>query len=184
MAGHDDESVRDAAHCLVVLRREGERLGAGLVGALADEVQLERVVLRALALLVHDAEERFVVREAALRQIVHARFDYRRPRPLIQKLTKGSSLARHEQISLQNIRIAVAAQRHHFDNAVGVPFLCECDDAGCHEFVVARLPDYDRIRRDGLVLVATGHTVAGAALVCEDGDYQVYRVGSPAAAAG
>lgn len=93
-------------------------------------------------------------------------------------------MARHEHICLQNVRIAFAAKRHHFDNAVGVPFLCECDDAGCHEFVVTSLPTHNQIRKDRLVLVATGHHVAGGELVAEEGDHQVYRLASPTAAAG
>jgi hypothetical protein len=64
---------------------------------------------------------------------------------------------RREQIRLQNMRIAVAARRHHFDNRVGVPFLCECDDDCCREFVVATLPDFERMRRDRLVLAAAEH---------------------------
>jgi hypothetical protein len=91
---------------------------------------------------------------------------------------------RHEQVRLQNIRIAIAARRHHFDNAVGVPFLCECDDGDCHEFVVVTLPEHDGIRKQRLVLVAIDHRVAGGSLVSEDGDHHVYRLESPTAATG
>jgi hypothetical protein len=91
---------------------------------------------------------------------------------------------RHEQIRLQNVRIFVAARRHHFDNQVGVPFLCECDDELCHEFVVVTLPDYERVRHERLILAAAGHPVQGASLFSQEDGYQVYRFEPSAVAVG
>ena len=60
------------------------------------------------------------------------------------------------------MRIAASAQRHHFDSATGIPFLCECDDELCHEFVVLPLRTFERALRDRDVIVAEGHDVDGA----------------------
>jgi hypothetical protein len=71
-------------------------------------------------------------------------------------------MRRHQRIRIQNVRIAASAQRHHFDGATGIPFLCECDDELCHEFVVLPLRTFERALRDRDVLVADGHDVDGA----------------------
>jgi hypothetical protein len=69
--------------------------------------------------------------------------------------------ARHEQIRLQNVRIAASARRHHFDGTTGVPFLCECDDELCHEFVVVTLRAMEHALRNRYVVVAEAHSVEG-----------------------
>jgi hypothetical protein len=84
-------------------------------------------------------------------------------------------LERHERIRLQNVRISVGARRHHFDARIGIPFLCECDDEDCHEFVIVRLPVFERLSKSRLVIVAPGHVVAhGVHAGSEDG-YELYR---------
>ena len=67
----------------------------------------------------------------------------------------GSS--RQEATHEANDRIASAAVSHHFDRAIGVPFMCECDRAACDEFVLLTLPEYEQRRRSGERLVAPGH---------------------------
>ena len=94
------------------------------------------------------------------------------------------ALRRHERIHLQNVRISVGARRHHFDERIGVPFLCECDDENCHEFVIVRLPEFDRVSKSRFVLVAAGHTVARGALAGGGDDYELYRMNGQARAAG
>ena len=94
------------------------------------------------------------------------------------------ALSRHERIHLQNVRISVGARRHHFDERIGVPFLCECDDENCHEFVIVRLPEFDRVSRSRFVLVATGHTIAHGILAGGGDGYELYRVNGEARATG
>jgi hypothetical protein len=94
------------------------------------------------------------------------------------------ALRRHQRIHLQNVRIAVCARRHHFDARIGVPFLCECDDEDCHEFVVVRLRDFDKIGRQHLTLVAAGHSIAGALHAGRGDGYELYRFGGEAQATG
>lgn len=42
-----------------------------------------------------------------------------------------------------------------------MPFLCECGDPACVEFVRLTLPDYADARRAARPLVAPGHEPAG-----------------------
>lgn len=92
--------------------------------------------------------------------------------------------SRHERIHLQNIRISVGARRHHFDERVGVPFLCECDDEDCHEFVIVRLPVFDMVARNGLIVVSTGHIIAGGMPAGHGDGYELYRTNGATLAAG
>ena len=82
---------------------------------------------------------------------------------------------RREQIRLQNMRIAVAARRHHFDNRVGVPFLCECDDVGCRQIISLTREEYEDVRRDGAVFVVVPGHSSGREIVEERGAYAVIR---------
>jgi hypothetical protein len=94
---------------------------------------------------------------------------------------------RHERIHFQNVRIAAAARRHHFDDRIGIPFLCECDDEDCHEFVVLPLRDYEGTLTARLVVVAEGHPVTGATLGEPRDGYVLYGIresSAPDAAAG
>jgi hypothetical protein len=91
---------------------------------------------------------------------------------------------RHERIHLQNVRISVGARRHHFDSRIGIPFLCECDDEDCHEFVIVPLGDFERASKKHLVLVTIGHTVAGGTHVGDGGGYDLYRTNGTQTAAG
>lgn len=89
-------------------------------------------------------------------------------------------LSRHERVRLQNARIAVGARRHHFDERIGVPFLCECDDEECREFVIVRLPEFNLHSKNLLVLVATQHHVTHGVHVAHADGYELYRVdGTP-----
>lgn len=85
---------------------------------------------------------------------------------------------RHERLHLQNVRISVGARRHHFDEHVGIPFLCECDDEECHEFVVLPLGEFTRHAKSRLVLVATGHAVDHGVQVGRGDGYELYKVGN------
>jgi hypothetical protein len=84
-------------------------------------------------------------------------------------------MQRHQRIRIQNVRIAASAVRHHFDSATGIPFLCECDDELCHEFVVLPLLAFDRVRRDRDVLVADGHDVDGTERAAPADGYTLLR---------
>lgn len=92
--------------------------------------------------------------------------------------------ARHERIHLQNVRISVGARRHHFDSRIGIPFLCECDDEDCHEFVIVPLGEFERASKDHLVHVAIGHAVAGGVYHSNGGGFDLYRVNGTQTAAG
>jgi hypothetical protein len=92
------------------------------------------------------------------------------------------AMQRHERIRIQNVRIAASALRHHFDGTTGIPFLCECDDELCHEFVVLPLLTFDRVRRDRDVLVADGHDVTGAEHAAPADGYTLVRLTASSAA--
>ena len=94
------------------------------------------------------------------------------------------ALQRHQRIHLQNVRISVGARRHHFDERIGVPFLCECDDEQCHEFVIVPLGEFAKASKQQLVLVAIGHPVDGGAYVGVGNGYELYRTNGEARAAG
>ena len=84
-------------------------------------------------------------------------------------------LRRHERIHLQNVRISVGARRHHFDERIGLPFLCECDDEECREFVIVQIHAFDRASKDKLILVAPLHKVAGGIHMGNGDGYELYR---------
>ena len=46
-----------------------------------------------------------------------------------------------------------------------MPFLCECGDPACGEFVRLTLPEYAEARRLAAPLVSPGHDGAGQTLV-------------------
>jgi hypothetical protein len=95
------------------------------------------------------------------------------------------ALRRHERIHLQNVRIAVGARRHHFDERIGIPFLCECDDENCHEFVVLPLGAFDKHSNNDVVLVAAGHTLEHGIHMGAEGDgYELYKPAGRRQAAG
>ena len=94
------------------------------------------------------------------------------------------AMRRYERIHLQNVRIAIGARRHHFDERIGVPFLCECDDEECHEFVIVRLPEFDRVAKNSFVVVATDHTVEGGTHAGRGDGYELYRLNGEARATG
>jgi hypothetical protein len=55
-----------------------------------------------------------------------------------------------------NDRVAQAAYQLRFVSRV--PFLCECDDPSCDEFVLLELDEYQRARSEsGQSIVARGH---------------------------
>ena len=92
-------------------------------------------------------------------------------------------LRRHQRIHLQNVRISVGARRHHFDERIGIPFLCECDDEHCHEFVIVPLARFDTASMQELVLVALRHHVDGERVETGNG-YELYRATGEVRAAG
>jgi hypothetical protein len=82
---------------------------------------------------------------------------------------------RHETIRLQNARIAASARVHHFGDLSPVPFLCECDDDACREFVTLTLGVYEHLQRKRLHVVARGHLVDGGEPTGERGGYDTFR---------
>lgn len=93
-------------------------------------------------------------------------------------------MPRHQRIHLQNVRISVGARRHHFDDRIGVPFLCECDNEDCHEFVIVPLSAFDKVSKQRFVLVAPGHPVDGGEYVGNGNGYELYRTNGEEQAAG
>ena len=76
---------------------------------------------------------------------------------------------RHDEIRRQNDRIAAGARVHHFEDS-RVPFLCECDNGACREFISLHLPSFDAVREMRLFLVLPGHRLAtGRCVMHEDG---------------
>ena len=76
---------------------------------------------------------------------------------------------RHERIVRQNEKLAAAARTHHFDDAP-VPFLCECGDGVCQEFVSLTLDAYGRRRVEGIRVLAAAHDRRCPPGACEDAD--------------
>jgi hypothetical protein len=69
---------------------------------------------------------------------------------------------RSELVRSQNARIAAAAHVHRFGTQSRVPFVCECDDHDCREFVPVTLPEYSLRCEEGTPLLAPGHSAASA----------------------
>lgn len=65
---------------------------------------------------------------------------------------------RHITTRVQNARIAVSAELHHFGSSP-VPFLCECDDENCNEVLGLTLVEYHWHREEGGYLLSPGHTI-------------------------
>jgi hypothetical protein len=85
---------------------------------------------------------------------------FRRLKPGNAVNTDGIVARRSELVRLQNARIAAAARAHHFGSHSPVPFVCECDDGECHEFVTLTLPEYEAHRERRASLLAPGHATA------------------------
>jgi hypothetical protein len=58
---------------------------------------------------------------------------------------------------IRNARIAVGARAHLFDDISPIPFLCECGEDGCVEYVTASLTEYAAARHTGKLLVSPFH---------------------------
>ncbi len=81
-----------------------------------------------------------------------------------------------EQFRASNQRIAEQALLLHFVSRV--PFICECSDPGCREFVLLPPGDYETARRGGTAYVTLpGHSVAAALSTDRHGDYWVHATG-------
>jgi hypothetical protein len=63
--------------------------------------------------------------------------------------------SRGPRVRQSNDGIARRARQLHF--VARVPFLCECDDHYCREFVPLFLDEYERARREGLPIKAPKH---------------------------
>jgi hypothetical protein len=77
---------------------------------------------------------------------------------------RGLKLAANESLfRIANERMQRAAASHHFAPDQGVPFLCECADAGCREIVMLSPQDYERVRAQPCwFLLVAGHEDAEA----------------------
>lgn len=53
---------------------------------------------------------------------------------------------RHARIREHNELLAEAARNHRFEDDVPVPFLCECANEDCEEYVSLTLPEFDTLR--------------------------------------
>ncbi len=93
------------------------------------------------------------------------------------KLAMNESAAR-----TSNEQLSVMAVSHRFEASQGVPFVCECADAGCHEIVMLSLDDYELVRvHPGRFLLVAGHEDADATheriVVAENGYTIVEKLG-------
>jgi hypothetical protein len=79
--------------------------------------------------------------------------------------TRGLKLATNESVfRIANERMQRAAASHRCASDQGVPFLCECADAGCREIVMLSPEDYERVRaQPSWFLLVAGHEDPGAA---------------------
>jgi hypothetical protein len=69
-----------------------------------------------------------------------------------------SLTANQSRFRTLNDRLSRAADSHHFEAGVRVPFTCECSDAGCREVVMLRLDEYERVRTHPTwFLLVVGH---------------------------
>jgi len=67
------------------------------------------------------------------------------------------------------------AQRELNPLAERVPFLCECEEPGCHEPILLAAEEYERVRSDGTIFViVTGHPTDGNP-VSEHAGYTLVR---------
>ena len=73
--------------------------------------------------------------------------------------------SRQAAIRCANDRIAASAENFRFDESAAVPFLCECDDPECAEFVPLPLPAYRHARRRADAFTVPGHRIEAARLV-------------------
>ncbi|HVU76882.1 MAG TPA: hypothetical protein VHC67_04820 [Gaiellaceae bacterium] len=83
---------------------------------------------------------------------------------------------RCELVRIQNARIAASARTHHFDSHSPVPFVCECEDADCREFVTLTLPEYDGYRAHALYLVSLDHPFPGGERIAGGDGFAGYRL--------
>jgi hypothetical protein len=79
-----------------------------------------------------------------------------------------------DEVRASNDRIASGARTHRFEPGLPVPFMCECGDPGCEEFVPLTLVEYDRARNDGIWFTAPMHAVSDAKLVRAAPGYCVF----------
>lgn len=68
-----------------------------------------------------------------------------------------------------------AAERRLGPPLERVPYLCECDDVGCHEPVRLTASEYERIRGDGATFVVARDHSSDGEVVEEHEDYAVVR---------
>jgi hypothetical protein len=77
----------------------------------------------------------------------------------------GYVISRAHEVRARNERIAAAARRHHFEHEAPVPFLCECSDERCGEFLRMTVNRYAAARGAADYLVVPGHQVDDANIV-------------------
>jgi hypothetical protein len=72
-------------------------------------------------------------------------------------VARSGERTRSDGVRSSNVRIAAAARGFRFADTDTVPFLCECSDDGCQQFVPVALRVYDAllVRREWLL--ADGH---------------------------
>jgi hypothetical protein len=91
---------------------------------------------------------------------------------------------RYVRVRLHNAGVASSARRRLRGAATPVPFLCECDDEGCREFVRLALPDYDRLRDGELFITAADHVIGAGLRLSATGGHAVHSVSVPRAGHG
>ena len=90
--------------------------------------------------------------------------------------------ARRAGIRTRNAGLAHHARRHHFDNETHVPFLCECDDESCQDFVLLSLPEFRALTTQFHFVVTPWHSIDGAEWLMVTTRYALYRLASPSLA--
>ena len=69
-------------------------------------------------------------------------------------------------------------QRELQPPAERVPFLCECEEPGCHEPILLTAEEYERVRSDATIFViVTGHPTDGEPVSEEAGHTIVRKTG-------
>lgn len=78
--------------------------------------------------------------------------------------------------------LAHQARRRRFDDGTRVPFLCECDDDLCQEYVQLSLAEFHALTTQAHFVVTPWHAIGGAEWLMVTGRYALYRVAPPDAA--
>jgi len=72
-------------------------------------------------------------------------------------VAQSGELTHSDEVRSSNVRIAAAAQSFRFGDDNAVPFLCECADIDCQQFVPVAIGAYYALLDTREWLLAPGH---------------------------